>query len=252
MNKKNEIISDLDKSFSKELLDLSTLKECKTQNLPFGKIVKSHGALVQDNKGNSLFDLRLQSDKPFFGHNHPLIIKNKFKEIFFTENIDSIKKNSFYELTHLNMDKKIEPGKVIIQRNLIFSKNDTFNFYPIEHDYYVELFPKFFINLNQNNHSPLITELLNYIEVTLINGQRVKKIHSELSTKLPSTVRVKGLLLIINADCEDLISIAETYGLLLNQNNLENSKIYLSIPTSFTKLQLNDLLVRITRFIGDI
>lgn len=251
MNKDNDVISIQDLNFSRKLLDVSTLSSCNIEKVKFESVLKAHGAFVQDNNNNILFDLRLQSDKPFWGHSHPVIIKKSLETNIFESNFDSLPQNETYTLNHLNIDSPIPENKTIIQQNLAFSNSDKLNFVNSTRPYYIEIFSGFYINFNEMNQYNKYSELFKYIDTVLIKGERVLNIQIAIALRFPK-LKVKGLLIIIDTDCTNIVLKAQSHGIYINSFNISDRKAYLSIPTSFTNEQLNDLLNRLELFFGEL
>jgi hypothetical protein len=251
MVKQKDIITIQDKNFSKTLLDLSSLRSCNITRTPFDSVIKAHGALVQDNNNNILFDLRLQSEKPFWGHSHPLIIKNPFNGNLFENNLKSFDLKEAYILNHLNFDKPVPPNKTIIQQNLVFSNKDSLQFLESSSDYYIEVLSDHLVKIKESFAEHEHSDLFNYINTALIAGKRVLEIQNTLKAKFPKLLHI-GLLFIIEIDSSDIISKAQSYGIYLNKKNIDSDKLFLSLPTSFTKIQLSDLLNRLELFFGEL
>jgi len=251
MQKQKDIITIQDKSFSKKLLDLSSLKSCNVESTPFDTVTKAHGALIQDQNNNILFDLRLQSEKPFWGHSHPIIIKKSLENNIFINNLNSINIKNTYILNHLNFNLPIPKNKTIIQNNLSFSNNDKLKFVDSDNDYFIELYSNYYVNINEPVERSELPELFHYIETALIKGKRVLNIQEAIKGRFPKAL-TEGLLIIFETDIDDIILKAQACGIYINQNNTLANKVYLSIPTSFTNLQFNDLLNRLELFFGEL
>jgi hypothetical protein len=251
MNKENDVISIQDLNFSRKLLDVSTLSSCNIEEAIFETVIKAHGAFVQDKNNSILFDLRLQSDKPFWGHSHPVIIKKSLETSIFESNLDTIPQTDTYTLNHLNIDSPSPENKIIIQQNLAFSNADKLNFVNSTMPYFIEIFSDFYVNLNEINLKHEYSELFKYIDTVLIKGERVLNIQRAITLRFPKLL-VKGLLIIIDTDCTNLVSKAHSHGIYINSFNISDRKAYLSIPTSFTNKQLNDLLNRLELFFGEL
>lgn len=255
MQNNDKSISIRDKKFSDQLLDLSTLKKCVVETDKFGKLVRAHGPFIQDDTGNTLFDLRLYGSKPFWGHGHPLEIKfsllPNYREL--RDNFNQLPKKNISLVDHTNFKNFNAKSDIIIQKNLLFTSGAKLNYLPLSNasQYYIELLPGLFIDLNDPASYSELDSFIKYINTVLINGNRVVDIQNKLKNAF-SKFSISGLLMEIDTNCENIEQLAISHGIYISDTNLHKGKIYLELPTSFTNSQLDDLLVRLNNFIGEL
>ena len=224
-----------DKIFSKNLLELSSLKISKIVNDSYcAKIIRAHGGLVELSNENILFDLRSYSHKPVFGHNHPLEIR--FKD----ELIKNLKENEIESNDLLN-----ESNNYL---NRFFKNADSLISRDLPQDFYLNFFIDDieYIVSNKFLESDVFKLFQNYLDVVLIKGQRLQTIQNLIKEKLKHTniVLVGNLLFLNNSKGlrkEDLVK----YNIFTNDENFVEEKIVLYIPISITNDQLEFLLSKI-------
>lgn len=238
-----------DKIFSKNLLELSTLKESKiVTNSYSDEIFKAHGGLLELSNKNILFDLRSYSYKPVFGHNHPLAIRYKNELLLKLKEyaIDKVNLPIVYPKELLDKDFKFQ--KNLIYKNLFFTNSKSLINKSLTNDYYFN----FFLDGNEYIVSNKIAEakvfqlFQNYLNVVLISGLRLQVIQEKIKDIIKDTniVSIGNLLFLDNPRGlakEDLIQ----YNILTNDENFEEKNILLYIPISMTNDQLDFLLSRI-------
>jgi hypothetical protein len=66
------------KTLSETLLDNSMISGVQINGLSLDISEKGHGLYIESHSGDRYIDLRLASEKPFWGHSHPLLMQRKF------------------------------------------------------------------------------------------------------------------------------------------------------------------------------
>jgi hypothetical protein len=218
-----------DQIFSKQLLELSTLKQAHLSKPEYSShIVLAHGPLVKDQNENILFDLRTYNFKFPFGHGHPLCIRNRpnLKKYLEPFKVNSAKSTSYFECNNLI-------------KNLTASSILTFNIFD-------ELYQ---LNYEELCHGPL-NIFINYFEAVFIKGTRLESIQNCLKSNLDSSVQVHGNTVCLhnnNYSKESLYLL----GLYTNDENFINQNLLLYVPITIKDDQLKDLIERINSLIKE-
>lgn len=224
-----------DKIFSKNLLELTSLKESMVRvNSYCNKITRAHGGIVELSNKNILYDLRSYSFKPIFGHNHPLEIRYK-NELLEKLRINEVKNNDLLNKNNSYFNLFFTNSNTLISKDM--PKNFYLNYFLDNKDYIVS--SKFL-------KTDVFKIFQNYFNVVLINGQRLQTIQDLIRTKLNhNNMTLNGNLLSMNntkgLTKEDLVQ----YNMFTNDDNFVEDSIRLYISTSITNDQLEFLLSKI-------
>jgi len=235
MHKNNIDNSTIDQVFSRRIIELSKLNSFSIKDHKFGLITESHGALVQDENFNIFYDLRSYSDKPFWGHNHPLQVKAELLG---------------QTLTKMNLNKTLNINDLLDINKLEMTFPTDFNgHFQLYNDFYIEV--KNGLPVCANN---LELNLLNFFKVVLFRGERFLSLTKKLTHFFEDfdDVSISNLTLkVTNIDLSAL-KTANDYGLYINNSNFDKNNLYFYLPTSFTQNQLDVLLSQISNYLKDI
>lgn len=212
---------ETNKEFSKQLLESTSLKDVYIRSDEFSSpIFRSHGAIIELENGNKLYDLRPYNEKPIIGHSHPLILKST--ELKATTNKDC------NEVDFFSNDKFISQSE--LKKNAGY-----FNFYTSQNN--IVLFEEF-----------LQSKYYKFIDIVLVKGDRVKRI-KEILTKNLVGLEIQGLKIIINEKVSQ--KKLNEIGIYTSSNNFKKDATLLYLPTAIFDTQLIDFCNRLKKVIEE-
>lgn len=263
MQKQEKTISKEDQEFSEKLLDLTTFKFAHKASIDFDTIIKANGPFVADSNTNVFYDLRLQSEKPFWGHQHPLIIKEELQNNTLSSNrselCEKYKISHPHYFTFSNLELSVSKDKIYFQKGLAFYSGTSFLHPKLMQNkvVFVELYNDYFIKFE--NQKPIFSsefeeKLFQYFELALFQGKRIQFIQETLLNIIKSTSRIKinGLHIRVKPKSLDNIKLFSDYGFYINSSNIIGDSVVLSLPTSFTKNQLSDCTLKLKKIFEEI
>lgn len=191
-------------SISQTLLENSKISGVCLKNKSSQLSTIGHGLYIESLEGDRYIDLRLASEKPFWGHTHPLTIQHAFKRL---SKLDYL--NEFYPISKNDFDSQFSNYQSIKHSELesvTNSKNQKFLVELTESDYLksCKSLQKFQLKLNEDflknndvimmekNLMGLATSGINNLEFTsaIYNEQLSdivlihKKYHEQFSDKI--------------------------------------------------------------------
>lgn len=228
--------------FSESILSKKHLKKACFISSDVSEIINSRGPFVEDDKGNIFFDLRLNSQKPFWGHALPIVLKYDFHNEVEPQ-LDSI--------TFHNLNQTLNPKKSYIVKDIFFSDGQLI---PKELEEFEDLYLYFSkdIIINYSKREFLNTEephelLLDFINTILIKGKRVDSISKEIMRFCHGfkELRAQGLNIIIKDTRLTPTDFAK-FCIYIDEPNYIDGQLYLSLPTSFTRDSLDEFFERLS------
>ncbi len=234
--------------FSKAIFSSAHLRKPKLENTNFGNITDALGPFIQDDHGNIFYDLRFNSEKPFWGHSLPLTLKYSFKAL------EELPKEV---ISFNNLNQQRDLKKSYLVKDVFFSEDQLL---PKELANLETLFlyfsPEIILEYSENKiicQTPPQEKLVSYIETVLIRGKRIQDIQSQIKifSEGHANITARGLNIIIKdskATPEDFANEC----LYINESNYIKNQLYLSFPTSFTKVSITDLFERISHVLRKI
>jgi hypothetical protein len=236
---KNNIELD---SFSQQVFSTNHLRKPFFHSIKFAEIINALGPLIEDQNGNIFYDLRLSSNKPFWGHSLPLTLKYVFK--------------NEYELptktiSFMNIDKNLNPDESYTVKEIFFCEETLLpkKLYSFK-NLYLYFSKDIVIKFNNNNfkeYNDSNEKLINFINTVLVSGSRVKEIQERIKNfcKNDPSYLNQGLNIIIKNTNKTQMDFAKEC-INISESNFINDSLYLNLPTSFTNNSLDDLFDRIT------
>lgn len=229
---------DNDIKFSKELLELSSLREAKNVSSEYvGHYKQAHGALVNFENGNILYDLRSYNHKPIFGHGHPLYIRHHA---------------CLLKLLKENSLGKSQINDELFLENDFFKLNDPLTSSTSLDTYFINFYFNNEIYIVSNSFFQIkeIEPLKLFLKIFLIEGGRLNVIQEKINKHLRSLdVQIDGNFVSFKNKNSFQKTDLVKYNLFTNDDNFNNESISLYIPVSVTNDQLDDMLKNIIKII---
>ena len=228
-------------SLAKTLLNNSQIQGVVLKNKSTQLSDQGHGLFIESVEGDRYIDLRLCSEKAYWGHSHPLMVQHKFDKLNApTQQTDykTISMEKFDQLvsnhTRVNFDQldKVQGSKnkslskdILIQKDILKNTESTneIKLYNAAHQYL-----EHYIQNSEGKNRIDQQIILNYLE----------------THRLKSHIKLNSRYLSIAASHHQIDNFLDQ-GLLISKSNFLGSNIIFHLALSCTSSEILDSLDRL-------
>ncbi|MBD66839.1 MAG: hypothetical protein CME62_16670 [Halobacteriovoraceae bacterium] len=257
-------------SLSETLLTNSQISGVRLENYDRNLSSKAHGLYIQSLSDDCYADLRLCSEKPFWGHTHPLEVQDHFGQLKYDEKGPQLHVYQLSDIQTFLADKTVQfvdeleaanswpslDKEFIYGMNTLLTQNSLFppQILPSQ-NFFLEIQPYPYVISQkkleglQGLDSAFIQKLFLYMDF-LIWKESGKQIRDQktIAQNISQKIKQFGNYLYIQGKVEKgIIKKCLNSGLFISEGNLTETGLYLCLPLSCTNDELLDTLERINK-----